>query len=292
MLKPCFFSLGLLSLLLAGHVGAAPIRVAGSDLFAPALEPELRRFAKSSEVELTVSLQGSRVGLEALEKGGADLALLVVGGDEPKPGPALHAVTVGYLTSVFLVPSAVDLTQVSFNQLGGIFGSSESLNLKRWSELGVSGPYAARVITPLVARRDALAYDLFRYTALKTPEYKTTVVTVEDAATLYGRLAGLDEGGLALVSTPPAANLPLKVLLVAKGDRDVAYGPTAENLHSGDYPLRLPVQMVFRKSDAKRLNGVMRMLLADEAAPALLKAGIIPLPVQARNQVVFELENL
>ncbi len=292
MFKPWFFSLGLLSLLLANHVGAAPIRVAGSDLFAAALEPELQRFAKSSEVELTVALQGSRVGLEALEKGGADLALLVIGGDEPKPGVTLQAVTVGYLTSVFLVPSAVDLTQVSFNQLGGVFGSSESLTLKRWSELGVSGAYAARVITPLVARRDALAYDLFRYTALKTPEYKTTVVTVEDAATLYGRLAGLDEGGLALVSTPPAANLPLKVLLVAKGDRDVAYGPTAENLHSGDYPLRLPVQMVFRKSDAKRLNGVMRMLLADETAPALLKAGIIPLPVQARNQVVFELENL
>lgn len=292
MFKPLLLSLVLLPVFCARVVEAAPVRVTGSDLFAAAIEPELKHFAQTSDLEMSVSMQGSRVGLEALEKGQADLALVVVGTEDVKPSAALHAVTVGYLTAVVVAPASVNLTQISFNQLGGVFGSSEALSLKRWGDLGVTGAMSARVITPLVARRDALAYDIFRYNALKTPEFKATVVTVDDSATLHSRLAGLDEGGLALVSTPPSEHLPLKVLLVAKGDRDVAYGPTPENLHSGDYPLRLPVQLVFRKSDAKRLNGVLRELLADETAPVLVKAGIIPLPVQARNQLVFELENL
>jgi phosphate transport system substrate-binding protein len=292
MIKPSIFLLGILPFFSASVLGAAPVRVAGSDLFVAALEPELKRFAQDRDLEITVAMQGSRVGLEAVEKGEADLALIVTGADDAKPGAALHVLTAGYLTAVFVAPSSVSLTQISFNQLGGVFGSSEAITLKRWGELGVTGPWSARVITPLVARRDALAFDLFRYTALKSPELKATVVTVDDAATLYGRLAGLDEGGLALLATPPPEGLPLKVLLVAKNDRDVAYGPTPENLHSGDYPLRMPVQLVFRKSEAKRLNGVLRQLLADETAPVLLKAGIIPLPVQARNQVVFELESL
>ncbi len=271
---------------------AEPIRLVGSDLVADALGPELKAFAAANELPLTVDLRGSRLGMETLTAGGADLGLVVLGAEDAPPGPEFANSVVGYLTTVVVVPASVPLTQIQFGQLAGIFGASEVTNLKRWSELGVTGSWGVRGITAVaVSRRGGLAVDLFRYQVLKTPDLKPTVVQFDDVARATGRISG-EEGGIALLPSPPEEGGPLKVLLVAKGERDVAYGPTAENLHTGDYPLRIPVRLVFRKSEAKRLNFLIRHLLADETAPALLKAGVVPLPVQARNQLVFELENL
>ncbi len=269
-----------------------PIRMVGSDLVAETLGPELKAFAAANEVPLTLELRGSRLGLETLQAGGADLGLVVLGTEDAPPGPEFVNAVMGYLTTVVAVPATVPLTQIHFGQLAGVFGASEVTNIKRWSELGVTGSWGVRGITAVaVSRRGGLAVDLFRYEVLKTPDLKSTVVQFKDVAGATGRIGG-EEGGIALLPYPPEEGGPLKVLLVAKGERDVAYGPTSENLHTGDYPLRLPVRLVFRKSDAKRLNFLIRHLLADETAPALVKAGVVPLPVQARNQLVFELENV
>jgi len=271
---------------------AEPIRLVGSDLVSETLGPDLRAFATANDLALAVDLRGSRLGMETLQAGGADLGLVVFGAEDAPPGPEFANSIVGYLTTVVVVPVTVPLTQIHFGQLAGVYGASEVTNFKRWSELGVSGSWGVRGITAVaVSRRSGLAIDLFRYQVLKTPDLKPTVVQFDDVARATGRISG-EEGGIALLPSPPEESAPLKVLLVAKGERDVAYGPTAENLHTGDYPLRLPVRIVFRKTDAKRLNFLIRHLLADETAPALLKAGVVPLPVQARNQLVFELENL
>ncbi len=273
-------------------LGADPIRLVGSDLVADTLGPELKAFATANELPLAIDLRGSRLGLETLQAGGAELGLIVLGAEDTPPGPEFANSVVGYLTTVVAVPSTVPLTQIHFAQLAGVFGASEVTNYKRWSELGVTGSWGVRGITAVaVSRRGGLAVDLFRYQVLKTPDLKPTVVQFDEVARAAGRISG-EEGGIALLPSPPEEGGPLKVLLVAKSERDVAYGPTAENLHTGDYPLRLAVRLVFRKTDAKRLNFLLRHLLADETAPALLRAGVVPLPVQARNQLVFELENL
>jgi phosphate transport system substrate-binding protein len=273
-------------------LSAEPIRLVGSDLIADTLGPELKAFAAVNELPLALELRGSRLGMETLQAGGADLALVVLGSEDTPPGPEFVNSIVGYLTTVVAVPATVPLSQIHFGQLAGVFGASEVTNIKRWSELGVTGSWGVRGITAVaVSRRGGLAVDLFRYEVLKTPDLKSTVVQFKDVASATARIGG-EEGGIALLPSPPEEGGPLKVLLVAKGERDVAYGPTSENLHTGDYPLRLPVRLVFRKTDAKRLNFLIRHLLADVTAPALLKAGVVPLPVQARTQLVFELENV
>jgi phosphate transport system substrate-binding protein len=273
-------------------LSAEPIRLVGSDLVADTLGPELKAFAAVNELPLAIELRGSRLGMETLQAGGADLALVVLGSEDTPPGPEFVNSIVGYLTTVVAVPATVPLSQIHFGQLAGVFGASEVTNIKRWSELGVTGSWGVRGITAVaVSRRGGLAVDLFRYEVLKTPDLKSTVVQFKDVASATARIGG-EEGGIALLPSPPEEGGPLKVLLVAKGERDVAYGPTSENLHTGDYPLRLPVRLVFRKTDAKRLNFLIRHLLADETAPTLLKAGVVPLPVQTRNQLVFELENV
>jgi hypothetical protein len=274
-------------------VGAEAIRLAGSDLLDEALRPSLTEFAKQNDLALALDLRGSRLGMEALQGGKADLALLVFTAQDPKPGPEFSSSICGYLTSVVVVPADLSLTQISFPQLAGIFGANELNSYKRWSDVGALGSWAPRTISAMALRRSAgLSLDLFRYNVLQKPELKPTVALLDAPAEVYARLAG-EEGGIAILPAPPPAGAKLKVLLVSKGTRagDVAYPPTSENLHTGDYPLRLPVHVVFRKGEAPKVGRVIKHLLADETIPALQAAGVVPLPVQARNQLVFDIEN-
>jgi hypothetical protein len=287
-IRPLFSALAVL--LSATLAPAEPIRVVGSDLLADTVGAELVRFAKANELEITPALRGSRIGLESLQNGAGDFGLLVFGEDDARPGPEFTVIPVGYLTAVVLAPSAVSISQIHYGQLAGVFGSNESQTYSRWGDLGVTGAWSSRGITAMVARGPGLSLDLFRYEVMSAPDLKATVVQFEDLDRLHERLGG-SEGGLAIAATPPVGVPNVKVLLVAKGERDVAYGPTPENLHSGDYPLRLPLHLVFRKGEAARLNFILRHLLSDEVAPILRQAGVIPLPTQARNQLVFDLEN-
>jgi hypothetical protein len=268
------------------------LRVAGSDLLSDELGKELKRYAVEEELDLRVKLDGSRVGLEALRKGEADLALVVFGPGEQAPTTEFATLVGGYLTAVVAVSDRIPITQISYKQLAAIYGASEQEHYRRWSELGVSGDWASRTITAVTTTtRAGLAVDMVRYGVLGSPALKPTVVSynrVDDALT---RLRA-EDGGIVLLPTPPPEGSGLRVLLVAKTEGDVAYGPTSENLHLGDYPLRLPLHIVFRKGEGARLNRVVRHLLADETTPVLLRAGVLPLPVQARNQAVFALENL
>lgn len=269
---------------------AQELRIVGSDLLEGALSRSLEPYARGTERTLAYDLRGSRLGLEALQAGNADLALLVLGAEDPKPGPELTSVVVGYLTSVVVVPADVSLTQINFAQLAGVFGASELNNFRRWSEVGALGEWAPRAISAMALRRSSgLALDLFRYNVLQTPELKPTVALLDTAQQAYQRLRG-EEGGIAILPSSPPPELGLKVLLVARSAGETAYPPTAENLHTGDYPLRLPVHLAFRRGEAGRLGYLIRHLLADETAPILQEAGLMTLPVQARNQLIFDLE--
>jgi ABC-type phosphate transport system substrate-binding protein len=84
----------------------------------------------------------------------------------------------------------------------------------------------------------------------------------------------------------------LRALALAPSLRDAAHLPTSENLHDGSYPLRLPLYVAFRREAAPRLLLFLRFLLSDEGADALATANFHALPVDARNQLAFELEAL
>lgn len=273
-------------------LAATPIKVSGSDLLAGQVDVELQKFAKANDLDISVDLKGSRLGLEALQEKQADMALLVFGADATKPGPEFTTLVVGYLTTVIAVPQSLPLTQVTFDQIAIIYGASEQRDARRWADIGVTGTQAQRSILPVAAgRRAGLALDIFRYGVLTKPDLKPTVVLLDDAAAAAARISN-EEGGIALLPAAPEANGKLKVLLLAKAAKDVAYGPTAENLHSGDYPLRLPLYLVFRKGEAQGLRFVIRHLLSNETIPVLNAAGVTPLPTQARNQVIFDLETM
>lgn len=269
---------------------ADTLRFTGSDLLGTSLREHLNTRVSERDLRLDYSLRGSRLGLAALREKRADLGLLVLAADDPKPAESLVSAVVGYMTSVVVVPDSVSINQLTYAQLAGVFGANEQNNYRRWSEIGVLGAWAPRSISVMaLGRRQSLALDLFRHQVLKTPELKPIVAQLDTTEAVHTRLLG-EEGGMAILSRPPAPGLALKPLLIAKGANDVAYGPTPENLHTGDYPLRIPVLLVFQSGDGGRLRDVFRALLSEDATPALIESGIIPLPVQARTQLLFELE--
>jgi phosphate transport system substrate-binding protein len=290
---PAFLAPALVSLaLVVPPSSAAELRLAGSDLLESALVKNLESFAAANDLKISFNLRGSRLGLEALENGEADIGLMVFGTHDKKPGLGWNSATIGYLTSVIVVPADVSLTQINYAQLSGVFGASEQNNYRRWSEIGALGEWAPRAISGMALRRTTgLSLDLFRYYVLQNPELKPTIAQLDSPEEAYQRLLG-EEGGIAILPSAPPANLKLKVLLLAKGANEVAYPPTAENLHTGDYPLRMPVQLVFRKGEAGRFSPLLRHLVSDEAAPAWKAAGVTPLPLQARNQLGFQLETM
>jgi len=289
------FRIFLLSLTLAfctaRFVQAQTLRLAGSDLFQGTLSQNLQNINKANDLTLDLDLKGSRLGLIKLQEGKADLGLLVFGAEDRRPEAAEFAShVIGYLSAQIVVPQNLSLSQLSYEQLAAIFGASEQANYRRWSEVGALGEWAPRTVSAMaLSRRTSLAVDLFRYNVLKTPDFKPTVALLEDKNTLYARLKG-EEGGIAILPEPPPADSGLKVLLIAKKATDVAYGPSSENLHTGDYPLRVPVYLVFRRGDFVKYSRFIRYLLAEETIPTLLAAGVSPLPIQARNQLLFDLE--
>jgi phosphate transport system substrate-binding protein len=292
MRTPAFLVLALAVLTTATSPARAadPIHIAGSDLLAESLGPDLADFARASGLDLRPSLRGSRPGLEALKRGEADLGLLLFAADEPLPGPEFRQAVIAYLTSVVVVPADLSLTQIDYAQLGGSFGANETQSFRRWNELGAEGAWGTRSISAMALRGPGdLSLELVRHTVLKDPELKPTVTLLDAPGQIYERLLG-EEGGIAILPAPPPPELALKVLLLARGPGEVAYPPSPENLHTGDYPLRLPLYLVYRPENAPRLTPLLRHLLSDASLPTWRAAGLSPLPVQARKQLLLELE--
>jgi ABC-type phosphate transport system substrate-binding protein len=285
------FSL-LLVLLCTFSMVRGEVRVVGSDLLGKEFADGLKAYSKRNDWGVTLKLDGSRTALEQLQSGLGDLGLVMLSPGEKIPAAPFVTLPVAYQTAVVVVPASLPLTQITFAQLNTIYGDEAQSGLRRWGDLGVTGEWAQRNILPnILGPSGGLSHDLFRYTALTAPALRPTVGVQSSLAECIERIRG-DEGGMAVLPLLPAKQSRLKTLLVARGAQDVAFGPTPDNIHSGDYPIRLPVYLVFKKDAAKRLQPVLRYLLSEEATGLWENAQLVPLPVQVRNQQIFDLEVL
>ena len=270
----------------------ADTRIVGSDLLGQDFVNTLTAYSKRNDLGLKIELSGSESGLEKLRTGLADLGIIVLGPNEKKPDAPFMTIPAAYQTAVVVIPAAIPLTQLTFDQLNGIFADSADSSLKRWGDLGVTGDWANRNILPTITGPGGgLSYDLFRHTVLAAPSLKPTVPVQDSAAAALQRISG-DEGGMAVLPLLPDGQTGLKALLIARGSGDVAFGPTPDNIYTGDYPIRLPVYFVFKKTSVKNLQLLLRYLLSEEAVPLWKNAQLVPLPIQARNQQIFDLEVL
>jgi phosphate transport system substrate-binding protein len=262
---------------------AADVTLAGSDLLRPALEKPLAGLSVGAGRTVRLRLDGSRGALDSVRAGRADLAVVTFAPDEPLPDKEFRLIPLAYQVVVFAVIDSNPVRQLSYAQLGGIFGDKEPLSIRQWGGLGATGVWAEKSIAlNMVDAPDSLAHDLFLHTVLTNPVLRSTIMEQTSSDELL-RKVRVDDTCIGMFPRLPGDTEGVHVLMLSRDTKDVPFGPTPENINTGDYPLRLPFFIAFDPSRAAELAPAVAALLGDDAAAALEKAGFVAVPANARS---------
>ncbi len=281
-----------LSGLLGWSAAAAEIRVVGSDLRGPDFSRAVESFARQNDAAVRLDLRGSRPGLADLAAGRADIGIFLLPPGETPAGEGLTNRVIGHQVAVVAVSAASPLTQVTTAQLRGLFSLTSGDAFTRWGELNLIGTWTARPIAlRALSPAAGLAWPLFQHVILASAAARPALEFAATPEAFSQRLRATDNS-IGVTGLPVAEVPGLKVLALAAGQTDPACGPTPEHVHRGSYPLRMPIYVLFRRTEAPGLQLFLKFLLSDEAAAALAPASCLPLPLGVRNQLVFELEEM
>ncbi len=279
----------LLPLTLIVTAQAEEIRIAASDLLADYIKAPLEAYAAENDSTFVVDSIGSLPALDRLRSDEIDLAIIAVPDGDEVPRDEFSVYPFAYDVAVIVVNASNPIDEISVARLGGIFGSKEELNLNTWGELGLSG-MGSRNIKALAGTSDeSIALELFKYSILKGSVMKPSVSMVKD--TEVEDLLRSDAASIAILSRMPE-NRNIKVLMVSS-DSDTyapAFGPTDDNVHYGDYPIRLAFYIVYNLRDDAKLRPIVRELLNDEVATSLRSNDLVSLPETVRSKFLIDLD--
>jgi hypothetical protein len=82
----------------------------------------------------------------------------------------------------------------------------------------------------------------------------------------------------------------VKVLLVSPTRDTPAFGPSNDNVHFGDYPIRLAFYLVHKPRDAAKLEPIIRLLLENDVATELRENNLFALPETVRRKLLIDLD--
>lgn len=282
------FAAMLAPLIAVAVAHGAPLRLAGSDLVGDPVQQALAAHAGREALALELSLTGSVPGREALLAGRAEAALLADAGADTAVPEGFRGVPVAFLAAVAIVHEANPCESIAAAQLAGIFGAEHPADFRHWGDLGLVEDWETRPIAPMALACDrSLMLDLFEH-ALGDRPVRPTVALIGDVPTLLARVAA-DRGSIGLVPWPPGADRGVRALSIAPTGAGAApVGASAETMASGDYPLCLPVRLVFRAGDEARVAAVVRFFATDAAAEALARDLLVALPPGARAALARE----
>jgi ABC-type phosphate transport system substrate-binding protein len=259
------------------------------DLLADYIKAPLKAYAAENDSTFVVDSIGSLPALDRLRSDEIDLAIIAVPDGDEVPRDEFSVYPFAYDVAVIVVNATNPIDEISVASLGGIFGSKEELNLNTWGELGLSGR-SSRNIKALAGTSDeSIALELFKYNTLKDGVMKPSVSMVKDAE--VEDLLRSDAASIAILSRMPE-NKNIKVLMVSS-DSDTyapAFGPTDDNVHYGDYPIRLAFYIVYNLRDDAKLRPTIRELLNDEVATSLRSNDLIALPETVRRKFLIDLD--
>lgn len=270
--------------------GLAELRIVGSDLLGEEVANALRELGRRHETTVTVELTGSRAASTELAGGRAEIGLVLLPSDAPPSSDTCLWRPLAYAATFVVVPRDLPLAQISLAELTGIFGAEAPASLSRWGELGLTGEWSARAITPhALQARMGWSTGLFRERALQGAGLRSAV-QLEDSPAALARKLVAEAGGIALTGTLPDETSPVKVLSVSAGSQSAAAAPTAANLHAGDYPLRVPLWLVIRREIVPAQLALLRELCGEDFAAALARGALVPAPAAVRRRLALELE--
>lgn len=288
-----FFQISFLAVALLTTASQAKIRVGGSDLLAPHLETTLMERIQELGLEVEIDFAGSYQGVEKLKSGDLDLSIVAIPVGETLPEEDFRVVPFASLVVTVAVSPANPITQMTFQQLGGVFGQAQSISLSRWGDAGLTGEWTARSIAPgaVTPVKHGLALDLFRHTVMQAGALRRTLTYFEDLDAVRERLAR-DNAAIVLLHRIPEVTEGLKLLAISEGTDQRAIAPRLETVAAGDYPLRLPLYIMYRSDKGEELRELLRFLVDDEGTEAVEKSGLAPLPEMARERLSLDFERL
>lgn len=271
-------------LLLAFALRAADF--GGSDLLAP-LAPGLTQAGVSAD------FAGTLPAARAYAEGRLGAALLAerAGGPAVRTGAGdLPSFVLASAAAVVVVHRSNAVAQLSLPQLAGAFARDQREPLNSWSDL--SGGRSELVYPALCSPDAHFVRELLSGLVCAGSPLRPDVrqgLTSEAAAQLAASRSDI----LLLIAQPPSG--VGRVLPVADGREGrptAAYLPTPENVHAGDYPLRLPIVLHVRQDRARALRPALVWICSDEAAEILKRRGLHPAPAEARRRWLLRLDTL
>ena len=277
----------VLCLSLVSPLSARELRLAISDLLADFIATPLQTFGAENAIDLEIDRIGSLPALERLRADEIDMAIIALPENASAPAGAVRLYPLAYAVAVVAVKYSNPLDEISIEQLGGIFGANEEFSYTRWGDLGLPG-WGNRSIKPFVGpAANSISLELFKFSALSQRQLKSSVVTVQDSE-VEGLLRS-DPASIAILSRVPQDS-EIKTLMVSGKSDGAAYGPTADNVHYGDYPMRLAFHIVCHERDDARVQKIVRALLSDAIAEELQANHLLALPDTVRLQLTIDLD--
>lgn len=282
----------LLPLIIAVTAQANEIRIAASDLLAEYIEEPLAAYGKESETTLKVEGVGSLPALDRLRSDEIDLAIIAIpqGGEVPEGEFSIYPFA--YDVAVLIVNVNNPIDEISLDYLGGIFGTSEEFSFNTWGEIGLSGWQKRNIKAFSGTSEESIALELFKHSVFKAGSMKAGVARVKPNEVIG--LVSEDVASIAILSQMPEGG-KVKVLMVSSADDSsdadlTAFGPSDDNVHYGDYPIRLAFYMVYKKRDEAKLREVVRVLLNDGVAQSLQENHLVALPDTIRRKLLSDLD--
>ena len=273
---------------LLSSVAAAAADFVGTDLLAGAVSGGLDHAAG----RMAADFGGTLPGRVAFAEGRASAAVLLMRDREVAPTTTGTPVLEFRLASAVVVVAthgSNQAEQLTLENLANIFARDPRAPARNWNDIDPAA--RSELITPAVSSpAGTMVLEIFQGIALEGQPFRAEVRQRIEPA-LAADLLAARAGSVILIPRPPSDRG--KVLQVADGRpgrSSTAYGPDANNVHNGDYPLQLPLVLYVRQDRIGQLTPALRWLFSDEAAVLLEKQGLYPAPKSVRTRFVQRLD--
>lgn len=275
------------------HAANGSIRVVASDLFSGTMVSTLEAFAANNlDTPLRINLSGSLDALEALDSDKADLAIVAIPENAMPLSTDYTLVPFTFIVTVVVVSDLNPLTEINFSQLQGIYADSEEFSYTRWGELDSSEVWENRLIQPLALKQPGnLAFEMFCTLALNRISLKSNVTLATNKEALRELMLN-DPSMIAVVDRIPDLKSVRSLSIVPSETEAVGFDPTSDNVFYGDYPLRLPIYLVFETEKKLLLRPYLSFLFSDRVIDQLQSEGFMKLSKNLIKSTLDELDIL
>jgi phosphate transport system substrate-binding protein len=262
-------------------LAAAELRIVGTDLLGTDFSRALYDCGARHHLPVVVALDGSRPAIAELESNRADMGIVVWPAEVQRPAVGYESIVLGYRIVVVLVPADSPIRELNLPQVAAIFGTGQPVSINRSSELGFAeqGEGPLRLLVPSIGSGTGEEY--FRHAVLGGNALKAHVARYRSESELVSRLT-TESQAIALAEGISCATGTRCLALAAEASQP-AFLPTSENIHAGQYPLRLPIHLVFRTDRRANAEPLIEFLTSAAAASLLARENIVAAPATSHS---------